>query len=166
VRVVALSITAALAVLVGAAGALGSSSNATAGSRSITFRLIEKDVAFNFVDNPPRQGVNAPPLLGDQFAFSSELLTRSMARAGSLQASCVVTTGGVKGLAECTGLFLLKGGTLALMGPANITEDGGADHIAVVGGTGVYEGVTGSILSISRGENSPFSDDTIHLIWP
>jgi hypothetical protein len=39
---------------------------------------------------------------------------------------------------------------LALMGPVNISEDGGADHIAVAGGTGVYEGVTGSILSVSR----------------
>jgi hypothetical protein len=29
----------------------------------------------------------------------------------------------------------------------------------------VYEGVTGSVTSVSR-ENTPFADDTVHLIWP
>jgi hypothetical protein len=49
---------------------------------------------------------------------------------------------------------------MALLSNTNVT------HIAVVGGTGAYEGVTGSVLSVSRGENSPFTDDTVHLIWP
>ena len=39
-----------------------------------------------------------------------------------------------------------------------------ADHIAIVGGTGAYEGARGSVTSVSRGDNSPYSDDTVHLL--
>jgi hypothetical protein len=76
-----------------------------------------------------------------------------------------VTRGGNRGAGACYGTFFLKGGQL--VGIAGIKFSGsGADQIAVVGGTGVYEGVTGSIVSRSRGDNSPFSDDTIHLLFP
>jgi hypothetical protein len=37
-------------------------------------------------------------------------------------------------------------------------------HIAIVGGTGAYVGASGEIVSVSRGSNSPYSDDTIHLL--
>ncbi len=52
-----------------ALSALGASK---AGSRSVTFHLVEKQVGSNFIDNPPRQGFNSPPLMGDQFVFTSE----------------------------------------------------------------------------------------------
>jgi hypothetical protein len=60
-------------------------------------------------------------------------------------------------------MYALAGGQIAgiaLLSNTNTT------HIAVTGGTGVYEGVTGSVTSVSRGENSPYTDDTVHLIWP
>jgi hypothetical protein len=127
--------------------------------------LVEKSVGFNYVDNPPRQGMNAPPLMGDQFALTSELLTRSGAHAGYLNATCVVARGGVNANGPCYGVFALKGGQLAAI--TNVNLSGNApNRIAIVGGTGAYEGVTGSVVSRSRGQNSPFSDDTIHLIWP
>ena len=109
--------TAVFAAVVAAAAAAALSATAaptSASSRSVTMHLVEKQIGFNFVDNPPRQGHNAAPLMGDQFAFASESV----------------------------------------------------NQIAIVGGTGAYEGVTGSIASHSRGENSPFSDDTVHLIFP
>ena len=74
-----------------------------------------------------------------------------------------MTRGGDHTRGPCYGVFALKGGQIA--GIANLSP-GRVTHIAVVGGTGVYEGVSGSILSVSRGENSPFTDDTVHLIWP
>ena len=46
------------------AGAAGST------SKSLTFHLVEKQAAFNFIDNPPRQGLRQPPLMGDQFVFT------------------------------------------------------------------------------------------------
>ena len=39
-------------------------------------------------------------------------------------------------------------------------------RIAIVGGTGVYAGVRGEVTSVNRGENSPFSDNTIRLLRP
>src|SRR5207302_1529988 len=65
-----------------------------AASRSLTWHLVEKQRGFNFIDNPPRQGFNAPPLIGDQFAFTSDVMTKSGAHAGSLDATCIVPRGG------------------------------------------------------------------------
>ena len=59
-------------------------------------------------------------------------------------------------------VFALEGGQIALVALLNASD---VTHIAVTGGTGVYEGVSGSVTSVSRG-NTPFSDDTVHLIWP
>ena len=44
--------------------------------------------------------------------------------------------------------------------PTNTTR------VAIVGGTGAYEGVTGNSVEVNRSENSPFTDVTIHLIYP
>jgi hypothetical protein len=75
----------------------------------------------------------------------------------------MVTRGGVNSSGPCYGVFALKGGDItgiALLNQSNTTV------IAIVGGTGVYEGVSGSVKSVSRGQNSPYTDDTFHLIWP
>ena len=59
----------ASAIALTTAGAAVASISATATKRA-TFHLVEKDVSFNSVDNPPRQGPNAPPLAGDQLLSS------------------------------------------------------------------------------------------------
>lgn len=131
--------------------------------KTVTFHLVEKQVGFNSIDNPPHQGPRQPPLIGDEFAFTSELMTRSGARAGHLEATCMVTRGGTNPSGPCYGVFGLAGGEItgiALLNQTNTT------HVAVTGGTGVYEGVTGSVTSVSRGQNSPYTDDTVHLLWP
>jgi hypothetical protein len=159
--VVGVITVSALAIVMTASGS--SSSSAVATKKSVTLHLVEKAVGSHFIDNPPRQGPNSPPLMGDQFAITSDLLTRSGQHAGTLEALCTITRGGPNPRGPCYGLFGLKGGQIAgmaLLSNTNVT------HISVVGGTGAYEGVTGSVLSVSRGENSPFTDDTIHLIWP
>jgi len=136
---------------------------ATAARKTVTFHLVEKQVGFNYIDNPPHQGFNQPPLIGDEFAFTSELMTKSGARAGHLEATCMVTRGGTNSSGPCYGVFGLAGGDITGIALLNQTS---TTHIAVVGGTGVYEGVTGSITSVSRGQNSPYTDDTVHLVWP
>jgi hypothetical protein len=159
-RMVAVTGVLAVAVLVVVLTASGSSTTQTA--KSVTLHLVEKSRGFNFIDNPPRQGPNAPPLMGDVLAISSDLQTQGGLHAGRLEATCTITRGGHSPKGPCYGVFALKGGTLA--GIAELSEAERTD-IAVVGGTGVYEGVTGSIVSVSRGEESPFSDDTVHLVW-
>jgi hypothetical protein len=138
-------------------------STTSAKSKSITLHLVEKAAGFNFIDNPPRQGFNAPPLIGDQFAFSADLLTRSGAHAGTFGATCMVARGGVHSSLVCYGLYSLKGGDIAGIARAG---EGNTTHVAIVGGTGVYERVAGSSVEISRGENSLFTDVTVHLVFP
>jgi hypothetical protein len=132
-------------------------------TRSITWHLVEKDAGFNFIDNPPRQGDNAPPLIGDQFAFRSEMLTRSGKHAGWLNATCVVTTGGTRGAGPCNGVFSFKGGQLMAQALVSFTTE--TTEVVIVGGTGVYRGARGSVVSVSRGETE-FSDDVFHLVLP
>ena len=133
-------------------------------SKGLTFHLVEKQVAFNFIDNPPRQGFRQPPLLGDQFAFTSNLMTKSGSHAGTLDVTCTVTRGGIHATGPCSGVFAFKGGQLMAM--ARFSFGNAPTEVAIVGGTGVYRGATGYVTSVSRGENSPFSDDTFHILLP
>jgi hypothetical protein len=150
-----------LVVVLTASGS--SSTGAAAPKKSVTLHLVEKQVGFNFIDNPPRQGFNSAPLMGDQFAISADLQTKSGTHVGTLEATCMVTRGGERTRGTCSGVFAFVGGQIALMALLPNTD---TTEIAVVGGTGAYEGVTGSAVSVGRGDNSPYSDDTIHLIWP
>ena len=134
---------------------------AAAKSSGITMHLVEKDTGFNFVDNKP-YGPGHVASIGDLFGFSASLLTRADKRAGSLVASCIVASGGKNPTYECTGTFSLAGGQLELQ--TAMREGASPAHIAIVGGTGAYEGARGSVTSVSRGENSPYSDDTIHIL--
>ena len=161
-------VLAAAAVLVIGAAAVGLSamaapSKTTHQGKRVTLRLVTKEVGFNFVDNPPRQGFNAPPLIGDQLTFTSDIRTRSGARAGTFAATCTVARGGVRPNLVCYGLYSLKGGQIAgIAGPGESDDT----RVAIVGGTGVYAGVTGTSLEVSRGDNSPLQDVTINLIYP
>ena len=126
-----------------------------------TIHLVEKDQAFNFVDNPPTSKRHIASI-GDMFAFTSTLLTKASKRAGTANASCVVTSGGKNPVFSCTGAFDLAGGELELQ--AVMRANDLTTRIAIVGGTGAYEGARGSMVSHSRGESSPYSDDTVHLL--
>jgi hypothetical protein len=143
-------------------GVVAAAATAT-GSGVTTIHLVERDTAFHVVDNPPLSGENKPPSMGDVFVFTSELLTRSAKHAGTLHATCTVTSGGKRGVVTCFGTFGLKGGQLAGVATLGQTK---TDRIAIVGGTGIYAGARGEVISVSRGENSPFSDDTIRLLRP
>jgi hypothetical protein len=131
--------------------------------KSITLRLVMRDVGFNFLDNPPRQGFEAPLLIGDQFAFTSDLLTRAGKRAGTFGATCTAARGGVRSVLVCHGLYSLKGGQI--MGMAKATETN-TTQIAILGGTGAYARVTGTATEVGRPGESPLTDVTIRLTYP
>lgn len=154
---IALSFMTLAVAGLGVPGAAGKAS-----ARTLTWHLVEKDAGFSFIDNPPRQGMHAPPLMGDQFGFRSEMLTRSGKHAGWLNASCFVTTGGTRGSAPCHGAVSFKGGQI--MWQALVSIAGDTTEAVIVGGTGVYRGASGYVLSVSRGDN--VSDDTFHLTLP
>ncbi len=146
-----------------ALNATAAQSSATHNGKSLTIRLVMKEVGGNFVDNPPRQGFDAPPLIGDQFTFTSDLLTRSGKHAGVFVATCVVGRGGVKAIFLCHGFYSLKGGQI--MGMAK-GSDTATTQIAIVGGTGAYAGVSGNAVEVSRAADSPLTDVTITLRYP
>jgi hypothetical protein len=157
-----LGVLGAAAVSVVALGMGGGASAAPKAQKSVTFHLTEVSHAFNYVDNPPKQGQNAPPLIGDEFMFSSELKTTSGAHAGWLEATCVVAMGGTRATGPCYGLFALKGGTLMAMARLKFYGNAPTD-VVIVGGTGVYTGVTGMVHSVTKNEN--VNDDTFTLRW-
>lgn len=162
-RIVSMTVAVIFAAWVPLTAATAAATASSKG-KALTFHLVEKQVGFNFIDNPPKQGFNAPPLIGDQFAFTSDLLSKSGSHAGTIDATCTVARGGVHASGPCYGVFRFKGGEL--VGIASLSFSNASTHIVIVGGTGVYQGVTGSVLSVSRGQNSPISDDTFQLLMP
>jgi len=135
-----------LLCVVAAGFAAAASTAARATTHSLTLHLVEKDLGFNFVDNPPRGGPNDPPTIGDAFAFTSNLLTRGGAHAGHLEATCTVTRGGKNGFGTCVGVLALAGGQLSVVALASLASNAPVTAIAIVGGI--------------------FSDDTLHVILP
>jgi hypothetical protein len=127
------------------------------GVRTIT--LIGGEGSFHFIDNPPRQGEEAPPLAGDMFVGSQPLFTRAGRRAGTLDFQCAIVTGGERGRTHCSGVYALAGGTIA--GQVVFPGDRPVTTIAITGGTGAYEGARGSISTRERGNQSV---DTIRLL--
>jgi hypothetical protein len=155
-----LAVVAALAAVALCVAGVAGAAKQTPG---ITFHLIEKDGGGNFVDNKPyAKGQHGPASIGDMFVFNSALLTPAHKHAGSLYAACTVARAGAQPSFVCNGTFTLAGGQLELQ--TAMLEGSKVTHIGIVGGTGAYEGARGSITAVSRGENSPYTDDTVHLL--
>ena len=151
-------------VLVGAAALAVTLLAATASGRSsagVTFHLVEKDQAFDYVDNPPSLARHVPSQ-GDAFVFKASLLSRSMKQSGTLFGTCTITSGGRAPIETCLGTYNLAGGQI--VGATSVRDQKLVKQIAIIGGTGAYAGARGEITSVSRGEDSPFSDDTVHLL--
>jgi hypothetical protein len=149
---------AALASVVFTAVSLAGGSKPTTGT---TMHLIEHDQSFNFVPVAPgpRKGHAAKP--GDTGTFTNYLTTMGGARVGHTYASCVATTGGSNPALQCQGTFVLPGGTIT--GSSLIlSQDNTRQRIAILGGTGAYEGARGSILSVTK--TATTSVDTVHLL--
>ena len=136
-------------------------------SKGTNLTVIERDSEsnFRFIDNPPRaqravfRGGRVSS--GDELATFQPLRSKKGRRVGALEAICTAARGARSfPHAEfvCHGAYRFKRGTLALEallhGNGNLT-------IAVTGGTGVYEGASGSVNSISRRNRTI---DQIHLL--
>jgi hypothetical protein len=156
-----LALVAALAAVT--ALCIGGIAGAAKQTSGITFHLIEKDGGGNFVDNKPyAKGSQGQASIGDVFAFNSTLWTPAHKRAGSLYASCTAARGGAHPSMVCNGTMTLAGGQLELQ--TAMLEGSKTTYIGILGGTGAYEGARGSITAVSRGQNSPYTDDTVHLL--
>jgi hypothetical protein len=128
-----------------------------------TFKIIEGSAGtFKLIDNPPKARNPRNPRFspGDGFVFTSPLFNEDNKRIGTIHVFCAVTRGGTfaRARGQCHGTYALRDGTLAV----SAVLRGDNPRIAVVGGTGAYEGARGSITfrDLPRGR----TEDTIHLL--
>lgn len=127
-----------------------------------TFKIIEESGTFKFIDTAPkaRNPRNPRFSIGDAFVFTSPLRDEANKPIGTLHVYCAVTRGGnfSRATSQCNATFALRNGTLA----ASAALKGEDASIAVVGGTGAYEGARGSITD--RDLPRDRTEDTIHLL--
>ena len=159
-----LIITAALAAI-GLAAVLATSGSAQQPGEQI-IKLVERSGSDTegFVDNPPRGNRRTMRLSAGDFSTTSTPLydETNTARRGTLHIVCLATRGGTieRATFHCTGTIVLREGSLGLNFGGRFGED---TVVAVTGGTGAYEGRTGSATSKER-PGGKLSDDTIHLV--
>jgi hypothetical protein len=129
-----------------------------------TFKIIEgSGGTFKFVDNAPKAKNPRNPRFsaGDALIFTTPLFNTANKRIGTVHVSCAVTRGGKnfsRASLQCNGTYALRNGTLA----ASAVVIRGDANIAVVGGTGAYEGARGSITDTDLPRER--TEDTVHLL--
>ena len=154
----------AVAVLAAGAAAAGFAASGSAqkkgGPAVTTITLVGRGGSFHFVDNAPyqRNPEEQPPSAGDTFVGTQGFFLRGR-RAATLYFQCTVVSGGSPGASHCTGTYALRGGTIAAS--AVFRGQRPVTRIAIVGGTGAYEGARGSVISRDRRGTTI---DTIRLL--
>jgi hypothetical protein len=157
--VVAFAVAGAAAFAVAAALAAGGSS-----STGRTIRLLEQGGTSTEIDNPPKGNRVTHLISAGNFSTGTvKLGDESGKPAGTLHLVCVATIAGtdLSSRFQCTGTVRLARGTLALSALSGLSSTPGAKQIAVVGGTGAYEGARGSMTSGARSTGE--IADVIHL---
>lgn len=155
----------AMAAVALAAGACGSDDKPA--SEEITLKLSKQDTDFEYADRAPKTklGPQGPKMLsmGDQIITRAKYLTASSKHMGDLDLTCTVTKAGGFDTAsqQCLGTVTLPGGTLVATVGGFFRSDTG---MAIVGGTGKYEGASGSFTSDAGGGDR--SNDVIHILVP
>ena len=119
---------------------------------------------FEFRDNPPRTQNRRNPSVsaGDLLLITSRLLNQENSRVGRLDAVCTATGPGRtfnRAHFHCSGTYTLSDGSLALSAAFKGSEENAP--IAVVGGTGAYEGAHGSVTS--RNLPRDRTESTVHI---
>jgi hypothetical protein len=154
---VAVAVVAAMAlVLVAPSG--GSSQQA---GRERTLHLLSKLASSKFFDTPPMSKSAVSP--GDGYVFVRTLFDKSgQNRVGSLHVSCIATSGGRTPWFLCDGTYALAGGHIAVT--ALFRTSAQRVPIAIIGGTGAYEGVQGSGTETPRGRTGIRADEVLHLL--
>jgi len=148
----------AIAVLaIAAAMVLAGCTDETTGSEeTLNFTELDKGSHFAPIGNATER--SNPP--GSGFALSIPLQDSSKKTVGEVNAVCIATKPGQRLNGTCSGTADVPDGQLAL----NVGGEVG-DNVsgAIVGGTGKYEGATGTFTSKSSGEGS---EDTFNITLP
>jgi hypothetical protein len=131
----------------------------------LTIKVVERPSSDHFVDNPPRGTRRNRRISAGDFAVATAPLfdETNTTRVGTLHTTCFATRGGrfARVTFQCNGTAVLfRQGTLAVNFGGSFGREITA---AITGGTGVFEGRTGSVVSSERA-NSNLADTTVHLV--
>jgi len=155
-------VRAAIAIsAVAAAMVLAGCEDETTGSEeTLNFTELDKNSHFALIGNASE---NRTPPPGSGFSLSIPLQDSSKKTVGELNAVCISTKpapprSDLEG--TCSGMADVPDGQLALSVGGTVGEDVTG---AIVGGTGKYEGATGTFTSKSSGEGS---QDTFSFTLP
>jgi hypothetical protein len=161
-RNLALAPVAAVALAVGAVTLASADSNGSSDDdHTRVIELFEHSDQQQTVDHPP-----TGPDLGDEFVFSSVLLTRAGgSQVGSDGGVCTLVReeqGGTRTTAHCVAAARLERGQITVQGLVTLTDAPTAPpfELAVTGGTGAYQGATGHL----RVEGINETDSTLTLV--
>ena len=133
---------------------------------TLTLTKQETDL-FKYVDVEPKTklGEQGPEelSLGDQIISGGEYVDAAGKHNGDLDIICAITKpGGLdKASQQCTATITLRDGTLSVLLGGPIMQETG---MTVVGGTGRYEGATGSATTKPGAKGR--STDVMHLYLP
>jgi hypothetical protein len=132
------------------------------GSTTLTFVERNNQGTFEFIDVRPRSTRRGEPSVspGDMFLGSNPLYNAANTRRqGKLFFKCTAIVGAKRferATFQCEGSARLSNGTLAI----SVLFKGGDPGGPVIGGTGAYEGASGSFTSDERRRTSV---DTFHF---
>ena len=166
-------VAATAAVLLAALVAGCGGGGVTLQKQTLSFTEKQNDDSSSFADNPPKSppaNRDEPKLSnGDQITFTADMIDGSGKDVGDLDATCTVTattTGSFDdSRAQCVGTATIPGGTLTLT-VGGTAFGAGTTRGAIVGGTGHYEGATGSFTSSDESGTDKPSQDTFKLFIP
>jgi hypothetical protein len=120
------------------------------GTRTLTFKTLEKGSTFTHVRNtkPPSERAN---VMGDLIVFTNPVADDSGKVVGRQFAECTTTQGArnyLRSTTTCTGVMDLRDGTITLQ--ANSKPGVPTTTGAVTGGTGAYAGADGVFAANDR----------------
>ena len=154
----ALSVGAALLVAP-ASGATPAQDNTAQEAHVLRFDVGLRDFQKNYVDIG-----TAGPGVGDLLVFQDRVFRKgTKTKIGVEGGSCIVTALLGKGFqTHCTGTVSLAGGQISFQG---LVTDAPRKVMAVVGGTGNYDGAAGELTLVENGDgtNSGKDDGTATL---
>jgi hypothetical protein len=158
--VLIVAVVAAAAAVVAAFAGTGSADHP--GSTTLTFVERFNQGTFRFIDNRPKApGRSQSVSLGDTFLGTTPLYNAANTRrVGRYFFKCTAVRGArrfQRSVFQCEGTATLSNGTLVTSG---IVRGGRTDPGAVIGGTGAYEGASGSYNSDERRRTAV---DTVHF---
>jgi len=146
----------ALVAVVAATVLAGCTDETTGNSETLNFTESDKDAHFAPIGNATDR--SNPP--GSGFALSIPLQDSSKNTVGEINATCIATKPSKRLYGTCSGTADVPDGQLALNVGGNIEDDVSG---SITGGTGKYEGATGTFTSKSSGEGS---NDTFDITLP